>query len=116
MPPVRKESRRSNAAVNRYLYIFCGDETNAADHSFQKVKLTQQIHDKAVSLGEERIVALLAEGDLVAIEAKYHRNCYTAFNRRYDAICKQDTASENLEATADNELLQFIKEEVTVGR
>ena len=47
---------------------------------------------------------------------KHHRNCYTGFNRRYDAICKQDTASENLEATTENELLQFIKEEVTGGR
>lgn len=116
MTPVRKRSRRSNAAVNRNLCIFCGDETNEADHSFQKVKLTQQIHDKAVVLGEERIVALLAEGDLVAIEAKYHQNCYTGFNRRYDAICKQDRASENLEAATENELLQFIKEEVTGGR
>lgn len=70
LPPVRKRARRSNAAVNRNLCIFCGDETNAADHSFQKVTLTQQIHDKAVALGEERIVALLAEGDLVAIEGK----------------------------------------------
>lgn len=96
--------------------ILCGDETNAADHSFQKVTLTQQIHDKAVAVGEDRVVALLAEGDVVAIEAKYHRNSYTGFNRRYNATCKQDTASENLEATAENELLQFIKEEVTGGR
>jgi len=34
---------------------------------FQKVNLIQQIHDKAVTLGEERIVALLSEGNLVAI-------------------------------------------------
>lgn len=114
--PVRKRSRRSSTPVNRNMCIFCSNETNAADHSFQKVELTQQIHEKAVALGEEHIVALLAEGDLVAIEAKYHRNCYTGFNRRYNAICKQETASENLEATTENELLQFIKEEITGGR
>lgn len=116
LAPARKRFRRSHADVNRNLCIFCGDETNAADHSFQKITLTKQIHDKAVALGEDRIVALLAEGDLVAIEAKYHRNCYTGFNRRFDAICKQDTATENLEITTENELLQFIKEEVTGGR
>lgn len=54
------------------LCIFC-DETNAADHSFQKVTLTQDIRDKVVTLGEEHIIALLVEGDLVAIEAKNHR-------------------------------------------
>ncbi len=61
-------------------------------------------------------MALLAEGDLVAIEAKYHLKCYTMFNRRYNVICKQTTVSENLEITAENELLQFIKEGITRGR
>ena len=88
LPLARKRSLQSHTAVNRNLCIFCGDETNAADHSFQKVTLIQQIHDKAVTLGEERIVSLLAVGDVVAIEAKYHRNCYTGFNCRYNAICK----------------------------
>ena len=95
---------------------FCGDETNAADHSFQKVELSHQKHDKAVALGKDRIVALLSEGDLVAIEAKYHRNCYTGFNRRYNGICKRVTVSEDFEVTAENESLQFIQEEIAGGR
>ena len=45
---------------------------------------TQQILDKAGALGEDRIHMLLAKGDVVAIEAKYHQNCYTGFNRRYN--------------------------------
>jgi hypothetical protein len=91
---------------------FCGEETNAADHSFQNVNLTQQIHGKAVALVEERIVALLAEGDLVAIEAKYHRNCYTRFTRQYDVICKQNTASDNLEATAERSYQMQLKHQM----
>lgn len=117
LPPRRKILKRSNEAVNRSLCLFCGDETNEADYCFQKLELTKQIHDKAVALGEDRIVAILAEGDLVAIYGKYHRNCYTRFNRRYDVISKQqDTAKENIEATTENELLQFIKEEIDGGR
>ena len=81
LPPATRRSCRTGAPVNRKICIFCGDETNAADHSFQKVELSHQIHDIAVALGEDRIVALLSEGDLVAIEAKYHRNCYTGFKR-----------------------------------
>lgn len=48
--------------------------------------------------------------------SKYSRHCYTGLSRCYDVICKQDTASENLEATTENELLQFIREKVTGGR
>ena len=75
-PPTKKKSRRSHEEFNRNLCIFCAENTNSTDHSFQKVALTQQIRDKAVMMGEERIVAILSEGDLVAIEAKYHRDCY----------------------------------------
>ena len=76
-----------------------------------------KINDKAVKLGEDYILALLAEGDLVAIEAKYHLKCYTMFNRCYNVICKQTTVSENLEITAENELLHIvsIKEEIRGG-
>ncbi|CAB1426742.1 unnamed protein product [Pleuronectes platessa] len=70
----------------------------------------------AVALGEDRIVALLSEGDLVTIEAKYHRNCYTGFKRRYNAICKRNTATEDFEVTAENKLLQFVQEEIAGGR
>ena len=108
--PERKGSRRTIAAVNRNLCLFCGDEINAAEISFQKVNITQQIQDKAVARGEERIVTLLAEGDFVAIQAKYHPNCYTRFTRHYDVICKRDTASETFEARTINKFLQFIKE------
>ena len=115
LPPGRKRPRRSNEAVNHNLCLFCGDGTNEADHCFQKFELTKQILNKAVALGEDRIVAILADGDLVAIEGKYHRNCYTGFNHRYDAISKQqDTAKENLEATTEDELLQFIKEDIAL--
>ena len=68
-----------------------------------------------VKLGENRIAAILAEGDLIAIAAKYHRNCYTRFTRRYEELCKQNIAIENFEATAEIELLQYMKEEIVEG-
>jgi len=40
-------------------HLFCVNEINGADHSFEKVNLSQQIHDNAVALGEEHIVALI---------------------------------------------------------
>ena len=116
LSPPRKVARRTSAPANRHLCIFCDDKTSAADHSFQKLTLTKEIHDKAVRLGENRIVAILAEDDLVAIEAKYHRNCYTRFTRRYDELCKQNIAIENFAATAQTELLQYMKEGIAEDR
>ena len=61
-------------------------------------------------------MAILAEGDLDAIEANYHRNCYTRFTRRYDELCKENIACENREGTAENELLHFMEEEIVEAR
>ena len=66
------KKKRPKQYKNQNKCLFCGEETSRAEHSFQKLSLTKDIHDKSVALGEDRIVACLAEEDLVAIEAKYH--------------------------------------------
>ena len=53
---------------------------------------------------------------VVAIEVKFNRNCYTGFIPHYNVICKRDTAIEDFEVIAENELLQFIQEEIAGGR
>lgn len=114
--PRQKIPRLTN--VNRNVCLFCGDETSTTDHSFEKLPLTEDMHAKAVSLGDDHVVSCLAEGDLVAIEAKYHRNCYTGFNRRYNEMVQSkehNKANENIELMIENELLQFINEEVAGG-
>ena len=118
VPPPRKIPKRSSAGGNRDLCLFCGSETGKEDHYFQKLSLTKDIHDKALALGEESIVASLAKGDLVAIKEKYHRNCYTQFNRRHQKLVQSkepSTANENVEAIIENELLQFIQEDIAGG-
>lgn len=118
LQPLRKRPRRASTETNRNLCLFCNETTSKDDHSFQKVSLTEDIHDKAVSLGEDRIVARLAEGDLVAIEAKYHRNCYTKFNRRHYEMqmnTKQCQGTQDTEIIVENELLQFVNEEIAGG-
>ena len=54
------KKKRPKRSKNKNKCLFCGEETSRADHSFQKLSLTKDIHDKAVALGEDRIVACLA--------------------------------------------------------
>ncbi len=118
LQPLRKRPRRASTETNRNLCLFCNETTSKDDHSFQKDSITEDIHDKAVSLGEDRIVARLAEGDLVAIEAKYHRNCYTKFNRRHYEMqmnTKQCQGTQDTEIIVENELLQFVNDEIAGG-
>ena len=111
-----RQPRMNRRPSDRNLCLFCGEQTDSHDHSFQKLALTKEIHDKAVELQDHRVVAELAEGDLVAIEARYHRNCYIGFNRRFDKLKKIHLDSqEDVEVTAENEMFEMIKEEIEAG-
>ena len=58
---VRVLPRREPKEKINQLCLFCGIETSSNDHSFQKLDLTEAKYDKAVRLGEDRIVAQLSE-------------------------------------------------------
>ena len=51
----------------------------------------------------------------MAIEARYYRYCYTKFERSYHSLVEQHQVSGNLEITIENELMQYIKEEIELG-
>ena len=78
--------------------------------------LTKKINSKTL-LKEDRIVALLAEVHLVAIEAKYYRNCCIKFNRRYEKIFKkrkQTNPEEDMNVTLYHEFFGIINENIVV--
>lgn len=94
LPSPNRRSCQTGEPVNRNLCLFCANETHAGDHSFQKLSLTQEIHDKAVKLGEDRILALLAEGDLVAIEAKYPLQCMHNLSEMHPPGCTKTSSPD----------------------
>ena len=49
---------------------------------------------------DSQVIATLAAGDLVAIEAKYHSRCMLAYTRKYMAYVK--SCSETETATNDD--------------
>ena len=83
-----------------------------------KICLSDDIKHKAETLSHNRIMhALAAGGDLISIEARYHRHCYTRFNRDYDRFITPELPFEDdLETTTDEEIYQTISEEVADGR
>ena len=102
-PTSSKRVRRSTESSQGHICLFCQKETGEKDHSFQRVELTPTIREKAVALEDFRIAGLLAPpNDLVAIEARYYRYCYTKFERSYHSLVEQHQVSGNLEITIEN--------------
>ena len=116
-PLERSEVSLPTNVVNPYC-IFCGEETGHSDHSFMKTCLSDDIKHKAETLGHNPIIhALAAGGDLISIEVRYYRHCYTRFNSYYDRFITSELPLEDdLETTIDEEIYQTIREEVADGR
>ena len=113
-----KRSKPSHECRFNLDCIFCGEETGHSDHSFMKTCLSDDINHKEETPGNNRIIhALAAGGDLIYIEARYHRQCYTRFNRDYDRFITPELPFEDdLETTIDEEIYQTIREEVADDR
>ena len=64
--------------------LFCeADASIGTLNSCETFRLDQRIRKIARKLGDEKLLAKLSEGDLVAIETKYHLNCLTKLYNRY---------------------------------
>ena len=55
--------------------FFCESSSHEPLHVIQTFKVDQNIRKAANILMDERLIAKLSEGDLVATEAVYHRSC-----------------------------------------
>ena len=54
--------------------FFCDDpETEVKLRNARALGLHRRLRDAATGLSDERLLAKLSEGDLVAIEARYHK-------------------------------------------
>ena len=64
--------------------FFCNsDETISNLHSCQTLELDKRVRNNYVEIGDVKLLAQLCEGDMIATEATYHRNCLRKLYNRY---------------------------------
>ncbi|KAK2563844.1 hypothetical protein P5673_012849, partial [Acropora cervicornis] len=56
---------------NQNVYIFCDEQGNNF-HQVLTLEVDRDVNELAVQMQDSQMIAKLAEGDIVAIEAKYH--------------------------------------------
>ena len=80
----KKYTRLSGAhsGISPELCFFCELETSDPLRNASTFQLDSRVRSCALALQDERILAKLSAGDLVAIEAKYHPKCLVAFYRK----------------------------------
>ena len=80
-----KKTRQSFSASNFTDCCFICDENNEKEelHTCSTKDLNKHVWQWTTELGESKVIAKLSEGDMVAIERKYHKKCLTSLYNRF---------------------------------
>ena len=81
----------------------------------QTLSLDRRIRDAAIQLQDEKLLAKLNAGDMIAIEAVYHKTCLaTLYNRLRDFNNKSDSNEESeksiMEGIVLGEIIQYLRD------
>ena len=76
--------KRISLSVHRAVCFFCeGDAKTEPLHEFATFNADKSVKTMATEMNDTDVLVKLADGDLVAIEAKYHLACLTKYHNKY---------------------------------
>ncbi|KAG0715668.1 hypothetical protein GWK47_011424 [Chionoecetes opilio] len=91
--------------------FFCNKPAGTADlHEAATKELDKNVRRCATELGDTELLAKLSEGDMIAIEAKYHRNCLRALYNKIRPAALKDADADRLHGIAFAELVVFMED------
>ena len=95
------------------LCLFCKQKKAESFHEYTTVKANKSLRRMATEMLDTEILAKISEGNLVAIEAKYHASCLVKYRNKYRSFLRQQHSPKNWsreqhKARAFTELVAFI--------
>ncbi len=117
----RKSKRTSVGIQDQASCIFCSVASGKL-HNCTTLTLDHDLRQMATDLQDTRLLARISGGDLVAIEAKYHFNCLSAYKSKHRSVQRAEADNSNhsndikiIEAQAFAELLSHMETNVETG-
>ena len=80
----------------------------------------RSMRERAIKIGDTKLLAKLSEGDMVAREACYHLRCMTKFTNTYRSFVKKNVdpdqqKQKKYESIALAEVMNFVEEGLQVN-
>ena len=113
----RHYSKRQKS--NSQICIFC--KMGGELQEVSTFDVDRHIRFMAEELEDSTLLARIAAGDMIAIEAKYHNGCLLQLKNRYrapqrDKVTKENTTDENMnESRAYVELVSYMEQSTENG-
>ena len=100
--------------------LFCGETGDL--HEVMTLEVDEKVRKMATDLQDSALLKHLAGGDMIAIEAKYHKKCMTNLTNRHRAFlchsrdCQSGEEDEKNEGIAFVELISFMESFIDDGK
>lgn len=94
-PPVEQRRSKRHSSSTQILgpsCIFC-DDVSGELHQCSTMTLDQELRRMAAEMQDTSLISRISGGDLIAIEARYHRNCLAVYKNRYRSINRASCSS-----------------------
>ena len=75
--------------------LFCGETGDL--HEVMTLEVDEKVRKMATDLQDSALLKHLAGGDMIAIEAKYHKKCMTNLTNRHRAFLRQSQDCQSAE-------------------
>ena len=121
--PTAKCRKRQSVSEERLKCIFCKGGDSDKLHCFSVMETDKSIRRMALELKDFELLGRMSEGDLIAIEAKYHLKCLISVKNRHRSLCAQK--AQDLSDTCDDEkmdksiafveLIEYIEQSIEKG-
>lgn len=98
-PEMRSAKCRKRQSVHedqRSECLFCNKgDGNGKLRCFSMLETDKNVRQMALELGNFELLGRMSEGDLIAIEAKYHLKCLISLRNQYRSFCAQRIRDSN---------------------
>lgn len=110
-PSVHTRSVHRQPKATEPLCFFCNNVAGPEGlHEASTKHLDENVRKCALKLEDTELLAKLAPGDMIATEAKYHRNCLRMFYNRTREAAPKDEDEARLHGIAFAELVAFMED------
>ena len=113
--PSKRTRKSLECSVSKSTCFFC--DKLASDeplHNVTTFSLDNRVRQIAMDLQDQKLLAKLSAGDMVAQEAKYHKSCLTSLNNQARSKASKEAKGEDNKSVAHGivlaELVSYIEE------
>ena len=115
----RSKRQSIDSSAEKNICIFCEKKTGKP-HEYSTFSSGNTLKNMALEMQDTTLMAKLSAGDVIAIEAKYHLQCLTAYRNKYRSFLRQhkrqpDLFKERCKARAFAELVAHVDELLEAG-